>query len=30
MNDDAMSMAMFWTGLLMVLAPIVSDAQRLI
>lgn len=24
MNDDAMSMAMFWTGLLMVLAPIVS------
>lgn len=24
MNDDAMSLAMFWTGLLMVLTPIVS------
>ncbi|MEO6445068.1 MAG: hypothetical protein ABIP66_07930 [Gemmatimonadaceae bacterium] len=24
MNDDAMSLAMFWTGLLFVLTPIVS------
>jgi hypothetical protein len=24
MHDDAMSLAMFWTGMLMVFAPIVS------
>lgn len=24
MNDDAMSLAMFWTGMLMVFAPIIA------